>query len=125
MKNDFGTRFMTYRKQKGYTQEEVAEKLNVSSQAVSKWENNQSYPDVTLLPGIAALFNTTIDALFGTADDMTVQLLEDEEKHDLNQLVLRLIILSADGDRVKLNLPLSLIKASLDIGMKMPEFSNN
>lgn len=45
------------------TQESFAKKLNVSRQAVSKWENGQSYPDISMLPKIAALFNITIDEL--------------------------------------------------------------
>ena len=49
------------------TQEQVAMKLGVSYQAVSKWENNANTPDIALLPEIAALFGTSIDSLF--ADD--------------------------------------------------------
>lgn len=41
-----------FRKSKGYTQEELAKKLNISSQAVSKWENAQSLPDIALLPAL-------------------------------------------------------------------------
>ena len=49
------------------TQAELAEKLNYSDKAVSKWEQERSYPDVTLLPRIAKLFSVTIDRLFDTA----------------------------------------------------------
>ncbi|MBQ3182701.1 MAG: helix-turn-helix transcriptional regulator [Clostridia bacterium] len=46
------------------TQRALAYKLQVSVQAVSKWEQELSYPDVTLLPRITKLFSVTIDQLF-------------------------------------------------------------
>ena len=51
----------------GLTQRALAYELQVSVQAVSKWEQERSYPDVTLLPRIAKLFSVTIDRLFDTA----------------------------------------------------------
>ena len=54
-----------FRKSKGYTQEELAKKLNISSQAVSKWENAQSLPDIALLPALAGILETDIDTLMG------------------------------------------------------------
>ena len=53
-----------FRKQNGLTQEEFAEKLGVTFQAVSKWETAKSAPDVTLLPLIAETFGCSIDDLF-------------------------------------------------------------
>jgi|GEM_PF-780960 len=55
----------TKRKERDLTQEEVAEAMGVSKAAVSKWENCDSYPDVTLLPQIAEFFDITMDELFG------------------------------------------------------------
>lgn len=52
------------RKKKGITQEELANSLNVSSQAVSKWENNVCLPDTTMLADIANFFDVSIDYLF-------------------------------------------------------------
>ena len=49
---------------KGLTQEQVAQQLGVTYQAVSKWENGTNTPDIALLPEIASLFGVTIDALF-------------------------------------------------------------
>ncbi|HBN82937.1 MAG TPA: hypothetical protein DDZ89_03765 [Clostridiales bacterium] len=60
-----GKRIATYRKRAGLTQEELAEKLNITGQAVSKWENEISFPDVTILPEIALVLNTTMEKLFG------------------------------------------------------------
>ena len=54
-----------FRKSRGYTQEELAKRLSISSQAVSKWENAQSLPDISLLPALAGLLETDIDTLMG------------------------------------------------------------
>lgn len=53
------------RKQKGLTQEQLASRLGVTSQAVSKWENELSCPDVALLPVISDVFGISMDELFG------------------------------------------------------------
>lgn len=60
-----GENIAKYRKEKGFTQEALAKKLDVTNQAVSKWENNQCCPDTLLLPKIADILEVTIDALFG------------------------------------------------------------
>lgn len=53
-----------YRKQNGLTQEDFAQKLGVTPQAVSKWENGKTSPDILLLPTIADVFACSIDELF-------------------------------------------------------------
>jgi len=50
MSETIGNRISKYRKEKGMTQEELANKMGVSSQAVSKWENDASCPDIGLVP---------------------------------------------------------------------------
>jgi len=62
---NFGERLQTLRKAKNMTQEDLAHRLGVTGQAVSKWETNQSYPDITLLPAVAEILDTTISYLFG------------------------------------------------------------
>ena len=59
------------RKEKGITQEQLAEYIGVTKASVSKWETGQSYPDVTLLPPLAAFFNISIDALLDYQPQMT------------------------------------------------------
>lgn len=54
-----------YRIKKELTQEEVADFLNVTPQSVSKWERNECYPDITLLPALANIFETSVDLLIG------------------------------------------------------------
>ena len=65
MKSILAENIARFRRAKGYTQEELAGKLNLSAQAVSKWENAQSLPDITQLPRLAGLLETDIDTLMG------------------------------------------------------------
>ena len=51
--NDFAQRIITLRKELSMTQEQLAQELGITAQAVSKWETGQSYPDITLLPKLA------------------------------------------------------------------------
>lgn len=60
-----GKTIRTLRKAKGVTQEEVAAKLGITYQSVSKWENEVAQPDITLLPELARFFGITLDELFG------------------------------------------------------------
>lgn len=50
-----------FRKQNGFTQEEVAEKLNVSRQAVAKWESGETVPDIENCIALADIYGTTVD----------------------------------------------------------------
>jgi transcriptional regulator with XRE-family HTH domain len=70
------------RKEKGITQEELANYLGVSKPAVSKWESGQSYPDILLLPVIASYFNISVDQLIGYEPQMM--------KEDIRKLYHRL-----------------------------------
>ncbi len=56
---------LSLRTEKGYTQEQFAGMLGVSAAAVSKWERGNAYPDITLLPKIAEVFNVSVDYLLG------------------------------------------------------------
>lgn len=65
MEQTLGKRIMQHRKGLGLTQEQLAERLGVTPQAVSKWENDQSCPDIATLPILAEIFGVSIDALLG------------------------------------------------------------
>ncbi|HWR05319.1 methyltransferase domain-containing protein [Sporomusa sp.] len=65
MKSSLGKNISRYRKLKNITQEELATQLNITFQAVSKWETNQTYPDITLLPHLASILEVSIDRLMG------------------------------------------------------------
>ena len=61
-----------YRKKSGLTQEELAKKLGVTNQSVSKWESAQCCPDIGLLPMLADIFEISIDELFGRKNEKEI-----------------------------------------------------
>lgn len=68
MEQTLGKRISHHRKRLGLTQDQLAEQLGVTAQAVSKWENDLSCPDIATLPRLAAIFGITTDALLGAPD---------------------------------------------------------
>lgn len=62
---NIGKNLIKYRRQRGITQEELAEHMGVSKASVSKWETATTYPDIMLLPRLASYFHVTIDELVG------------------------------------------------------------
>jgi len=82
---NFGETIKKLRKQKDMTQEQLAEYLNISTQAVSRWETNTSLPDITLIPALANIFDVTSDVLLGidiTAKEKRIQeILDEANKH--------------------------------------------
>ena len=83
-----------YRKLAGLTQEKLSDMLGVSTQAVSKWEQGLSYPDIELLPAISEIMNIAIDELFGRTIEKEVIFEMDDTTpwHDDNKL--RIVIYS-------------------------------
>ncbi len=65
MKDIIGSNIVRYRKECNLTQEELAKKLGITYQAVSKWGNGQTTPDISLLPVLASILNVSIDRLMG------------------------------------------------------------
>ena len=121
-----GTKISELRKSKGLTQEQLAIQLNVSSQAVSKWETNLSIPDLPILIELSNIFNVTLDELIKQQERQEiVKVIEPEQRKPINQMMLRIIVNSSDGDKVRVNLPMAIIKVGLEIGMKMPEVNGN
>ena len=124
MKETFGQRFNRLRKKYDLTQEEVAGKLGVSSQAVSKWENDVSMPDISLLLDIARLFNITVDELLGKEKQEPIMLVE-ENKKDIKSLTLKIKIVTNENDKININLPFALIKACMGSGKSIPTIDGN
>ena len=119
-----GKRIALLRKEKGLTQEELASHMGVSPQAVSKWENDQTCPDISALPKLARLFGVTVDELLeGKEETPAVRVLPPAERKDLKDMMLRVTVDSADGDRVRVNLPMALVEVAMEIGMEMPQIN--
>lgn len=91
--NKIGKRITAMRKERGYTQEGLAELLNVSPQAVSKWENGHALPETAILPLLAKTLETTIDSMF---TDNSIQILfalygDGIESHNVSNRLNKLI----------------------------------
>ena len=119
-----GKRIALLRKEKGLTQEELASHMGVSPQAVSKWENDQTCPDITALPRLARLLGVTVDELLEGREELpAVRVLPPAERKDLKDMMLRVTVDSADGDRVRVNLPMALVEVAVEIGMELPQIN--
>ena len=127
MNTTLGKRIAALRREKALTQEELAEKLGVSPQAISKWENDQTCPDISLLPLLANLFDITVDELLtgNKENGVAVRMLSEGERKPIEDLVLRIVIQSADNDKVRVNLPMTLIKIAIEGGFSISQISDN
>jgi len=126
MEKTFGKRIAELRHSKGMKQDELAGILNVSAQAVSKWENDQSYPDISLLPTISKIFGVSVDELLtGEKQEPAVTIVPQEQRKDLSEMTLRIVVTSSDNDLVKVNIPMLLVKSALEIGLELPQISSN
>ena len=116
MKESIGNRITKYRKALGITQEELASRLGLSSQAISKWECDTSCPDISLLPELCKELGITTDELLtGKTDE--VRLVPSEKRKSFDELILRIRVDTCDGDKIRVNLPMTLVKVSLGTGI--------
>ena len=114
MQETFGQRLQRLRKNAALTQEEVATKLNITGQAVSKWENDVSAPDISVLVELSDILGVSLDELLGKERETT--LVPQEQRTDINNMFFRVKVRSSDGDKVNVNIPLALAKVFLDAG---------
>ena len=122
-----GNRIGMLRRKKELKQDALAELLGVSPQAVSKWENDQSCPDISLLPKLAKILGVSVDELLtGDApEEPAAKMLPPEQRKDLKDMMLRIVVDTKEGDKVRVNLPVMLAQAMMEIGMQMPQINGN
>lgn len=116
MNETIGNRIAKYRKAKSLTQEELASRLGISSQAVSKWETDSSCPDIGTLPKLCAELGISTDELLTGSISETKPVFQTEPR-PLEELTFRVLVNSARGDKVRVNLPMTLVKMAMEIGV--------
>lgn len=125
--NTLGQRIAYYRGLKNLKQNELADILGVSAQAVSKWENDISCPDISILPMLAQTLNVTIEELLtGAPKEPVVRQLTAEEQKQKKDRILRIIVDDLeDGDKIRVNLPIALVRVGLEMGLTMNDITAN
>ena len=127
MEMTIGKRIAALRREKNLKQDDLAQMLEVSPQAVSKWENDQTCPDINLLPKLAKILGVSVDELLSDKQELqpVVTLVPEDQRKDIKDMVLRIVVDSADGDKVRVNLPMALVLLAMEMGMEMPQVSGN
>lgn len=127
MNQTLGKRIGALRREKGLKQDELAEKLGVSPQAVSKWETDQTCPDISLLPLLAQILGITVDELLSGKQEAApiVQMLPEDQRKDIKDMLLRIVVTSTDGDHVRVNLPLALVEVAINSGINLSQVSDH
>ena len=127
MEMTIGKRIAALRRKIGLKQDDLAQMLEVSPQAVSKWENDQTCPDISLLPKLAKILGVTVDELLSGKQELqpVVTLVPEEQRKDIKDMMLRIIVDSSDGDKVRVNLPMALVQLAMEMGMEMPQVSGS
>ncbi len=111
-----GNKIATLRKEKGLTQSSLAEKLNISAQAISKWETDQAAPDISLLAPLAKILDTSIDFLLNEdAEEPETIFVPEQNQRDYSKLILKIRVID-DEDKVNINVPFLLVKQMLASG---------
>lgn len=126
MENTLGKRIASLRKEKNLKQEDLAQMLNISPQAISKWENDLTCPDISILPELSKILNVSIDELLiGKKELNDVKLIPQEERKELKDIKLIIQIFSGENDKITINLPMALLEVALEMGLDMGSVSGN
>ena len=127
-----GRRIARQRLEYGMTQERLAMKMGVTAQAVSKWENDLSAPDIMLLPELARTLGVTVDELLEGRKSQEIVPVEPEPAPEPEPSYadvsrpkkLHIQVDSSDGDVVNINVPLGMAGAVLGASSKLPGVVN-
>lgn len=129
-----GRRIARLRLEYGMTQERLAMKMGVTAQAVSKWENDLSAPDIMLLPELARTLGVTVDELLEGRKSQEIVAVEPAVEpapqpepvrtDESRPKKLHIQVDSSDGDVVNINVPLGMASAVLGASSKLPGVVN-
>lgn len=108
MARSIGERIQELRKKRNLTQAELAEKLDISPQAVSKWENDLAYPDITVLKQLSDILETSVDQILTDEVPPETSFLPESKRKNYEDLVFKIRIRDKK-DKVNVNLPLPLL----------------
>ena len=95
-----------------------------SGGTVSKWENDASMPDISLLVQLSEILGVSLDELLGK-EVPTTKVVPVEERKNTDEMVLRIRVDSTEGDKVTVNLPMAIVKMGIKLGMTMPQINGN
>ena len=104
----FGQRFQRLRKAKNLTQEDIASKIGITAQSVSKWENDLSAPDINILLELADILGVSVEELLGRESHKVTIV---KNNFDDRKAILRIVVDDSDGDNVRINFPIALGEA--------------
>lgn len=119
-----GRRIAQLRRAQGFTQEVLAESLGVTAQAVSKWENDQSCPDIMTLPKLARYLEVSVDTLL-TGEEFTTPGAPVRPAKKPEELIVRIAITEQGGNRFNVNLPFTVFKLGARFGMLSITWNEN
>lgn len=103
MEETFGQRLSRLRKEKGLTQEDIAKRIIISPQAVSKWENDISSPDILVLSSLADILGVSVDELLGRQEENKTEEKETVEEKKEEDIKEGIRLTDDDGSSVTIN----------------------
>lgn len=120
----FGQRLSRIRKERNLTQQEIADRFNISAQAVSKWENDITSPDLDSLVILSEMLQVSVDELLGK-EKKEATYIPLEKRKDINKLMFKIVINGSEGDKVRINIPLAVVKILLSSNNENKIISGN
>lgn len=111
--NTIGENIAYFRKQKKLTQEELAEKMSVTAQAVSKWECDSSYPDITVMQALSKILGVTVDELVNGVQEIPE--LKEAEPEKIDRRIV-LIEVKAGETNITTRFPVATIRKAMANG---------
>lgn len=111
--NTIGQNIANFRKRLGMTQEELAEKMCVTAQAVSKWERDTSYPDITVLADLGKVLNVSVAEIIEGVREIPE--LREAPQEEIDRRVI-LIDVKAEETYIAVHFPVTAMKKAIENG---------